>query len=306
MSRGGAWRIESGEHGYPGWLGDLGERAPEHLYGIGERTALTTLRHDAAVTLVGSRRASSYGLRVAEELGRDLAAAGVTVISGMAWGIDSAAHRGALAGGGPTIAVMPGGADVVYPPSARDLYGRIAASGALISERPPGTRPERWSFPVRNRIMAALASLVIVVEAAEPSGTLVTVDEAAALGREVCAVPGQVGVTSAAGANRLLYEGAGMIRSAEDALDRLAGVGGRIRRPEGPELEPGLARVLALVEAGAATADAVALGAGLEPHLAAVAMTRLELLGYLRRGRVGAYTRTAQPAPAPGSDGAVA
>lgn len=292
------WRLVPGEPGYPDWLGDLGRRAPQRLHGVGNRSVVTGLDHETAVTLIGSRRASAYGLRLAEELARDLAAAGVTVISGMAWGIDSAAHRGALGAGGTTIAVLAGGPDVVYPPSARRLYGEIARAGAAISERDPGTRPERWSFTVRNRIMAALATLVVVVEAAEPSGSLVTAREAADLGREVGAVPGQVGMRSAAGTNGLLFDGAAVIRSAEDVLDRLGGVGGGVRRAGGPVLEPQLARTLELVAAGAASPDALAAQAGVEPRLAAIALTRLELLGYVRRCPAGDYIRTALPAPA--------
>jgi DNA processing protein len=298
MSAAATWRLAPSEPGYPACLRDLGEDAPKELYGAGDRDAVTRLAHQATVTIVGSRRASSYGLRIAEQLGRDLASAGVTVVSGMAWGVDSAAHRGALAGGGPTLAVLAGGPDVVYPPSAARLYRDILASGAAIGERAPGTRPERWSFPVRNRIMAALAKLVVVVEAADPSGSLITARDAIErLGREVGAVPGQVGMRTAAGTNALLADGAAVIRCAEDVLDRLAGVGARIVRRAGPALDPELARALELVEAGASTPDALAAAGGSDPHGAAVALVRLELLGYLTADAMGVYSRTVLAAP---------
>ncbi|HSI82085.1 MAG TPA: DNA-processing protein DprA [Solirubrobacterales bacterium] len=293
-----AWCAPPGEPGYPAWLADLGDRAPRELHGVGLRAAVDELEHDATVTIVGSRRASPYGLRVAERLGHDLAAAGATVVSGMAWGIDAAAHRGALAAGGTTIAVLAGGADVPYPPSKRDLYARIVGSGAALSERPPGVRPERWSFPERNRIMAALAKLVIVVEAAEPSGSLVTARFAIdRLGRDVGAVPGQVGVRTAAGTNGLIADGAPVIRGAEDALDLLAGVGAVAAGRHGPPLDSGLEAALELVGGGAATADALA-AAGLDPRRAAVALAHLELLGYVTADAAGAYSRTSLEPPA--------
>jgi DNA processing protein len=295
MSATATWRLAPSDRGYPISLRALGDRAPTELHGAGDPAVVTGLDHDATVTVVGSRRSSSYGRRVAERLGRDLASAGITVVSGMAWGIDSAAHRGALAAGGPTIAVLAGGPDIAYPRSAARLHREILAAGAAIAERPPGTRPERWSFPVRNRIMAALASLVVVVEAADPSGSLITAREAGEMGREVGAVPGQVGMATAAGTNGLLADGAAVIRCAEDVLDRLAGVGARVMRRPGRALDPQLARALALVEAGAATPDALALAGGLAPHDAAVALARLELLGYVSADAAGAYERTALP-----------
>ena len=190
------WRLGPGDPGYPAQLLDLGEPGGPLIRGIGDRAALATLAPEGAVTIVGSRRASGYGLRVAEALAHDLAVCGVVVVSGMALGIDAAAHRGALDAGGRTIAVLAGGPDVVYPARHRGLHARIGDRGAVISDRPPGTRPQRHDFPVRNRLMAALASVVVVVEAAERSGSLVTANLALELGREVGAVPGQVGLRS--------------------------------------------------------------------------------------------------------------
>jgi DNA processing protein len=277
---------------------DLGDEAPRRLFGCGEREAVGGLDRVRTVTIVGARRASSYGLRVAEELGRQLASAGLVVVSGMARGIDAAAHRGALAGGGPTIAVLGGGPDVVYPASARSLYGEVLGCGAAISEAPPGRRPESWSFPVRNRIMAALGSMTVVVEAAQPSGSLITARKALELGRELGAVPGPVTARVSEGTNGLIADGAAPIRHAQDVLDRLLGVGVSDAGRSGPSLEPRLARVAELVEGGDASCDGLASAAGITAEEAALALARLELLGYVQVDADGRYVRTALAAPA--------
>lgn len=290
------WSIARGSEGYPESLTQL-QDPPAALYGIGERRALTELEHAATVTIVGARRASDYGLGVAEELARDLAAAGITIVSGMAYGIDAAAHRGALAGGGCTVAVLGGGPDVVYPPTNRGLHRQIAASGAVVSEHPHGTETTKWSFPARNRIMAALSQMTIIVEGAEPSGTLITAGEAAKLGREVAAVPGQVNSRLAGGPHALIRDGAMLIRDAQDVLDAMLGIGRTLVSRPGPALEPTLATVLDQVERGAATPDAVAVRARLAPHEAAVALGRLELLGYVSVDGSGTYSRTSLSPP---------
>jgi DNA processing protein len=299
----GVWSVRAGDGDYPAALADLDERAPKVMYGCGDRGALRAWDPGAAVTIVGARRASGYGVGVGEELGRLLAAAGLTVVSGMARGIDAAAHRGALAAGGKTVAVLGGGADVVYPTGERRLYERILERGAAISERPPGTRPEAWCFPARNRLMAALSAFTIVVEAAERSGSLITAREAAGLGRSVGAVPGPVNSWLSAGSNHLLADGAIVIRDAQDVLDSMLGIGARSVRGSGPELEPELDHVLALVELGHTSCDAVASATCAPPQRAAVALARLELLGYVRADAAGRYARTAlvppdRPSPA--------
>jgi DNA processing protein len=286
------WELVKGHPGFPSQLLDLGEDAPKRLFGCGSREAVRALARDRCVTIVGSRRASSYGLRVAEELGRLLAAAGLVVVSGMARGIDSAAHRGALAGGGITIAVLGGGPDVVYPARERRLYGEILRSGATVSEAPPGRKPESWSFPVRNRIMAAMAALTVVVEAAQPSGSLITARQALDLNRELGAVPGPVTSRLSEGTNDLIADGAAPIRGAQDVLDRLLGVGQRHVRRRGPPLEQALGRVVEVVERGNVSCDAVASAAAMAPSDAALALARLELLGYLRVDADGRYART--------------
>jgi DNA processing protein len=251
-----------------------------------------------AVAVVGARRASHYGRTVAYELGRGLAAAGVSVVSGLALGIDAAAHRGALDAGGRAVAVLAGGPDVPYPRTNRALHWRMRESAAIVSELPPGIRPFRWSFPARNRIMAGLAAMSIVVEAAERSGSLITAEFAEDLGREVGAVPGPVNARLAEGGNRLLRDGAVVIRGAGDVLDELFGVGawerGRIAAPEpADELEPPLRRVLDAVEAGDPV-DAIGRESELSAQEVRAALGQLESRGLIARAGVGAYVRTAQ------------
>lgn len=296
---GDVWRLRRGEAGYPEALLDLDEDAPGALYGRGSAEIVRRLTMAETLTIVGSRRSSSYGLEVAEELGHLLGAAGLVIVSGMARGIDAAAHRGALAGGGITVAVLGGGPDVIYPRSERRLYERIVATGAVISEVPPGTQPGPGCFPKRNRIMAALGAMTVVVEAAEPSGSLITAERAYKLGRELGAVPGRVTTRVARGTNGLLADGAAFIRDAQDVLDRLVGVGMTAVSRAGPPLEAELVRAADAVEGGATTPDAVALTAGLGARDAAVALARLELLGYVRVDAAGRYARTATRAPEP-------
>jgi DNA processing protein len=291
------WRVDRGDAGYPDALLDLDKDAPATLHGRGDPGLVGRLTPGETLTIVGSRHASSYGLEVAEELGYLLGAAGLVIVSGMARGIDAAAHRGALAGGGSTVAVLGSGPDVIYPRSERPLYERIVATGAIVSEVPPGTRPGRGCFPKRNRIMAALAAMTVVVEAAEPSGSLITADHAHRLGREVGAVPGRVTTRVARGTNGLLADGAAVVRDAQDVLDRLLGVGVQAVRRTGQALEPELATVADAVEGGAATPDAVAAMAGIEAPDAAVALARLELIGYVRVDAAGRYARTAIRVP---------
>jgi DNA processing protein len=281
------------------------------LLGRGALGLLEGIEPGAAVTIVGSRRATSYGREVARDLARELAAAGLVVTSGLAFGIDACAHRGALDAGGKTIAVLGCGPDSPYPAAHRGLWRAIAETGVVISELPPGSTPWRWSFPARNRVMAALAAMTVVVEAATRSGSLITADLAAELGRDLGAVPGPVTSRPSAGPNDLLAGGACVVRDAQDVLDAMLGAGARSLERIGPPLDEGLAVVLAAVEAGATSADAVlaAIGSvdraaaeGTEPgelpaRRASVALARLELLGYLATTPVGTFTRTLLSAP---------
>ena len=292
----GVWRVGRGEARYPDALRDLADRAPEVLHGCGD-PGLLEVKPGETVTIVGARRATAYGLEVAERMGRDLASCGLTVVSGMAYGIDSAALRGAVAEGGRAIAVLGGGPDVVYPAIASRLYRRIVEAGATVSEWPSGTKPHARYFPRRNRIMAALAGMTVVVEAMRPSGSLITAEQASGLGRTVGAVPGPVTSALSEGTNHLLFDGASVVRDAQDVLDELVGVGRRSVRRTGPPLEPALARVLTLVEGGAATCDALTVASGASPREVAVGLAQLELMGYLRADAGGRYVRTALTPP---------
>jgi DNA processing protein len=174
-----------------------------------------------AVAVVGSRRASPYGLKVARMLSTGLVGRGFTIVSGLARGVDTAAHRAALEGGGRTIAVLGSGIDVIYPPENDRLAGEIAASGAVVSEFPPGTRPEPGFFPRRNRLISGLSLGVVVVEAGQRSGALVTAHVAADQGREVFAVPGDITRAGSRGTHHLIQEGAKLVRDVEDILAEL-------------------------------------------------------------------------------------
>jgi DNA processing protein len=297
------WRLVPAEDGWPECLAELpavDEKEPTTLFGFGARELVTRNDPDRTVTIVGSRRSGAYGREVARELGFGAASAGLVVVSGMALGCDSAAHEGALDANGATVAVLGGPADVPYPRSKEPLYRRILASGgAIVSEQPPGTEVQPAFFPARNRIMAALAGWVVIVEGAHKSGTHHTVRQAVKLGREVLAVPGPVNSSLSELPNQLLTEGARVVRDAQDLLDHVLGPGQTHVRGAGPALEPDLLEALMVVEAGAATCDAVANALDLDGTAAAVALARLELLGYVAGDATGRYARSQLRPPLP-------
>ncbi|MDX6662405.1 MAG: processing protein [Solirubrobacterales bacterium] len=291
LDREGMWACCRHDPGFPPALGDIGD-APVALLGRGRQELLTALEPENTVTIVGSRRATAYGRGIAEELAAGLAAAGMTVVSGMANGIDAAAHRGALEAGGGTIAVLGGGPDSAYPHRQRRLYERIAERGLVVSELPPGAATWRWMFPARNRIMAALAAMTVVVEAAERSGSLITAEMASDLGRDVGAVPGPVSSWPSKGANRLLRDGAAVIRDAQDVLDSMLGPGQRLAPNLGAAIDDDLRSVLSLLGDRGAVCDAIAVAAEIGPATAAERLARLELMGYARGDASGRYFRT--------------
>ena len=280
-------------HAYPPLLLELGD-PPAALFALGRLETLEALRHEPDVAIVGTRNPSPYGREVAYSLGRGLGAAGVPVVSGLALGIDATAHRGCLAGNGVPVAVLACGPDVVYPRRHRRLHERVQESGLVLSELPPGTQPFRWSFPARNRIMAGLARMTVVVEAAEPSGSLITTDFARDLGRSVAAVPGRVTSRVARGTNGLLRDGAVPITGAEDVLDELFGAGMRsvpsqeATRPD-PD-DPRLARVLEAAER-MSSIGAIAAAVNLDSAETRAALGRLEADGWLVRRDLGGWER---------------
>ncbi len=208
--------IHFGDSAYPPLLTQISD-PPACLWTRGDRAAFAHI----GVAVIGARAASPEGLTAAYEIAFDLARAGVVVISGLARGVDSSAHRGALDGGGRTIAVLGTGIDKVYPPENNELSERIAASGLLLTEFPPGASPEDWHFPKRNRIISGLSKAIVVVEAREKSGSLITARLAADQGRDVMAVPGTFVGGRNRGANALLRDGAKLVESAVDILQEL-------------------------------------------------------------------------------------
>ena len=278
---------------YPRRLQEL-DNPPALVHIAGGLDRFLTLIGEEPVAIVGTRRASPYGLEVARSLGRDLGRAGVPVISGLALGIDSAAHEAAVSSGTRAVAVLPGGADRPHPTSKRSLYRRIMAAGVGVSELPPGTAPRRWMYIARNRIIAALASMTIVVEAGERSGALLTAAFASRLGRPVGAVPGRITTATAEGTNGLLADGATVVRGIQDVLDRIYGVGVRYSPgpPVRPELEPELEALLLAIADGHDTMAALER-AGLTPQQALSGLAALEIAGYVRREPGGRFTATA-------------
>jgi DNA processing protein len=279
---------------YPAKLRELAD-PPRVLFCTGSVDRLRELVSEPAATIVGSRRASPYALEVARQLGRGVAAAGLTVVSGLALGIDASAHVGALDTHGGTIAVLACGPDVVYPSQHRALYRRLRRHGVIMSEMPPGTRALRWGFPARNRIMAALGAITVVVEAGDPSGSLITATFASDLGRIVGAVPGRVTVSVAEGSNRLLRDGAALIRGTEDVLDEIFGAGNRPPAQSAAEaviraLDPFLQRVLARVEVGE-TVSQIAEGTGKTVPAVRAALGQLERDGLIVPGALGWWER---------------
>jgi DNA processing protein len=229
-----------------------------------------------SAAIVGSRRAGESRLRLAERLAGAVAASGGVVVSGLALGIDAAAHEGALERGGTTIAVLGCGVDVPYPRRNRAVYRRIAESGLIVSEYPPGTPPAPWRFPARNRLIAALADVTVVVEARARSGALITADHALDLGRDVLAVPGSPGVAAAAGTNGLLKAGAGLIEGPEDLCGWL---GLDPPEPPRPPDNDGDRRLLAALAEEPAHPDALSAALGVGAGTVVAGLTRLQLAG---------------------------
>ena len=242
-----------------------------------------------AVAIVGARACSGYGASVARTFGRELAAAGLVVVSGLARGVDAEAHRGALEAGGETVAVLGCGIDRDYPAAHAELARRIAATGLVVSEYAPGVEPAPWRFPARNRIIAGLSAAVAVVEARERSGALITADLALEEGREVFAVPGEITSALSAGTNALLKLGASPLTGAADVLSCF---GLDPEPPASVAVEGAAAALLALLRDAPAGADELARRSGLDAGEVARALVELELAG-LAAAADGHYRATA-------------
>ncbi len=272
---------------YPSLLQHIPD-PPIVLWGRGEPELLDR----PAVAIVGSRRASATGIAMATQLAREVSRAGLGVVSGLARGIDAAAHRGALEAGGHTVAVLGNGADVTYPPEHGDLSASVAAHGMLVTEFPPGTLPYASHFPLRNRIISGLSRAVVVVEASDKSGALITARAALEQGRDVLAVPGPVASGCYRGCHALIKDGARLVESVEDILDEI-----RWRRPQAtsPVVDDKVMAVSELADiirpGEVLTLDDLAARSGQSAQRLLADLGRLELAGRVVRMAGGTFTR---------------
>ncbi|MGH2959345.1 MAG: DNA-processing protein DprA [Solirubrobacterales bacterium] len=295
--REGLWTVCRHEPEFPERLrgfADLSD-VPAVLYGVGRKELFDELTGDNGLAIVGARRASAYGREVAYSLANEAASAGMIVVSGMALGVDGAAHRGALQAGARTIAVLAGGPELAYPRSHRLLHEQIRGGGCVISENPPGSKAQRWAFVARNRVIAGLAAMTVFVEGSEDSGAIHTVGFAEELGSAIGAVPGPITGPLSTGPNKLLSaEGVTVICGISDVLDELA-------LNLGPSMIPGLgsdavdalgSTILELIAAGDRTPRELAQSLpDTAPREISRSLGQLELLGMVEREASGEYLR---------------
>lgn len=299
----GGWIMRFTDLDYPVALAGISDR-PAMLYGMGSREAVSA----ECVAVVGSRAASSYGIRVAGQLAVGLTGHGMCVVSGLALGIDTAAHRAALDAGGSTVAVIGCGLDVAYPRQNVGLARRIREKGAVITEYPPGTQPEARNFPVRNRIISGLSSAVVVIEAGRKSGSLITASTALEQGREVLAVPGSIYSLKSTGTHWLIRQGAVPVTCVDDILEALrwnhvAGDAGAeihdaeenngmsVQEPDG--LSVGEKRLWAGLEEYPVHIDELAAACGMPAAEISGLLLRMELKGLVRAVPGQMYQRSA-------------
>lgn len=279
---------------YPPLLREIHD-PPVLLYVKGDPGLLSS----PGLAMVGARAATSYGRQVAGLLAAGLAHRELTIVSGFALGIDTAAHHGALGAGGSTIAVMGCGLDIVYPAQNGKLFEEIASSGALISEYPFATLPESFRFPARNRIISGLSLGVVVVEAAKRSGTLITARQALEQGREVFAVPGRIDSPKSEGCHRLIQEGAKLVHTVDDILEELALNKERPTLPAAPTARPALTSeeeaLFSLLDAYPKNIEQIIAAADLPAHRAQEILLHLELLGLVAALPGNQYQRVAEP-----------
>lgn len=293
--------ISLGDVRFPAALAAIHD-PPQTIFVKGDLDALRA----PSVAIVGSRAASPYALEVARRLGADLARRKIAVVSGLARGVDSAAHRGALEGGGVTIAVFGCGVDVIYPAEHRALAARISERGALVSEFPLGTPPRREHFPQRNRIISGLSLAVVIVEAAEGSGSLITADFAMEQGRTVLAVPGNVLGGRNVGAHALLRDGAKLVECADDILEELpasltqqglgigdSGLGGKGSKALGSASQDPVLR--SMDEGDSYDLDEISERSGVDRMKLLPRLIELELAGAVRRVDGGRFVRFRGP-----------
>ncbi len=268
---------------YPPALGDIADK-PVLLYVKGQAALL----REPMLAVIGARSASEYGRRVARHFAAAAAERGLVIVSGAAYGIDAAAHQSTLAAGGKTVAVLGCGVDVAYPATHRRLLVDIAESGAVISEFPLGTRPEAFRFPIRNRIISGLARAVLVVEASEKSGSLITARLALDQGREVMAVPGRIDSPKSSGAHWLIQQGATLVQKVDDVFDVLGWSAATMPANAGtdtvaPGLSPAMQQVLSALDAYPADIDSLAQKTGMAVSTLQPLLLNLELQGLVRQ-----------------------
>jgi DNA processing protein len=283
----GIHAIFRGDEGYPQHLAALPD-APDVLFARGSLPAMP------GVAVVGARRATGYGRRIAERYGRAIAAAGWPLISGLARGIDGAAHRGTASAGGVGVAVLGSGIDVMYPREHTDLATALLNSGgAVISEAPPGTPPEGWRFPPRNRIISGLAGVVVVVEATVKGGALITAEAALRHGRQIFAVPGDIGRLTSEGCNLLIRDGAYPVLDEGDLVQSLELALGPAPQPIEPAEQPALDDseqcIVDLIASGVDDSDRLIAEMGSGPGGALARLGALELKGVIAQSETGRY-----------------
>jgi DNA processing protein len=298
-----------GTPAYPEQLANL-SHPPAGLFFKGAEEKLQSLVALPRVTMVGTRRASPYGVRAARDLAAAFAARGIAVVSGMALGIDGHVHEAVLEGGGLTAAVLGCGADIVYPAKHRGLYQLIAKNGVVLSELPPGAPPTQWTFPNRNRLLAALGDAVVVVEGPATSGAMQTADQAAGLGRPVFAVPGSIYVDNNRGCNLLLRDGATPVLDPDLTVEEFLlqtriergkrwppeCESGTVRRPVGQDpfrdlVAAGREHILDAIAERPCSIDALVVRTGMPARQLSAAMAELELAGLATRAGPGLYIR---------------
>jgi DNA processing protein len=279
LARSGIRAVHPGHPSYPRLLAEISGR-PSMLFVRGELAPAD----DRSVAIVGTRRATPYGRQAAERIAAELAQAGVTVVSGLARGVDAAAHRAALEAGGRTIAVLGSGPDVIYPAERRRLAEQILESGAILSEFPLGAKPDAQNFPARNRIVSGMTLGTLIIEAPVRSGALITATFAADQGREVFVIPGSIFAQTAEGTNALLRDGARLVRDGADILEDLglAGSSGPVHTQSRMSLDENERRLLAALSKEARHIDELAEEADLPAAAVSALMLTMELKGLVR------------------------
>lgn len=285
---------------YPDLLRFIGS-PPKRLYAVGDLLRTLNVEKRLTLAVVGSRRATGYGLEMAFSIAKELSEAGLVIVSGLAEGVDAAAHKGALRGGGGTIAVLGCGVDVYYPMINRKLQDEIAASGAIVSELTPGTRPRGDQFPSRNRIISGLSTGVLVVEGTERSGTLITADMALSQGRDVYALPGHVTSRYSKTPNKLLKAGACLVESAADILNELGVAAEKIAKEMPSSKSKGMTanvnpdekRILSAVSEMPKKLETIIYETGLQCEKVSSILMVLEIQNLVARTLDGEYTAAA-------------